>query len=61
MKSVGYEVETQIVEVEFPDGNIYQYYPVPENIYKEFITADSLGTFLNKHIKTHYECRRINK
>ncbi len=34
IRSVGYEVETQVLELEFHSGGIYRYPGVPEVIYR---------------------------
>jgi hypothetical protein len=51
IKSVGYDITRRILEVEFNNGSIYNYYEVPQLIYKELIEADSHGKYLDKHVK----------
>lgn len=62
MKSIGYDPATQVMEVEFSNGRIYQYDNVPANIHADFMEAKSKGAFLGKHIKAHadwYPFRRM--
>jgi len=49
--SIGYAPMSQILEVEFLNGSIYQYYDVPEALYEGLMAADSHGKFLNEYIK----------
>lgn len=49
--SIGYDSATKILEVEFLNGSIYQYFDVPESLYDGLMSADSHGKFLNEHIK----------
>ena len=49
--SVGYDPETQTMEVEFTNGNVYQYFDVPQAVYEELMRAESAGTFLNAQVK----------
>lgn len=49
--SIGYDSNSQTLEVEFLNGAIYQYYDVPEALYEGLMSADSHGTFLSEHIK----------
>lgn len=49
--SIGYDSTSQILEVEFRDGSIYQYYDVPESLYDGLMSADSHGKYLNEYIK----------
>ena len=49
--SIGYNSIDQILEVEFLNGAIYQYYDVPEALYEGLMAAESHGKFLNEYIK----------
>ena len=40
-----------ILEVEFLNGSIYQYYDVPEALYVGIMSAESHGKYLNEYIK----------
>lgn len=57
--SVGYDAPSQILEVEFLSGAIYQYYGVPEHIYGQLMQAGSKGQFLNAYIKNAYGYSRV--
>lgn len=61
IRSIGYDLQVAVLEVEFTSGDIYQYYDVPEHLYQEFLRASSLGGFLNDNIvKYHYRYRKIS-
>ena len=49
--SIGYDADQMILEVEFVNGTIYQYFDVPESLYVGIMSADSHGKYLNEHIK----------
>ena len=51
LASVGYELNTATLEVEFHSGGIYQYFGVPANVYEELITAGSKGVYFNQNVK----------
>ena len=59
VSSIGYEVASGTLEVEFQNGTIYQYYGVPQNIYDQFMQAPSKGQFLNAYIKNAYAYSRV--
>jgi hypothetical protein len=59
VSSVGYDPATQTLEVEFSNGNVYQYFDVPEPVYQQLIQAASLGAFLNGNIKGSYRYARL--
>ena len=56
---IGYETRKQMLQVEFIEGQTYQYQNVPETVYREFLNADSHCNFLNEEVKGHYSYRRI--
>jgi hypothetical protein len=58
-KSVGYESETHTLEVEYTSGGVYRYFWVPEAVYDALRFADSVGKFINAHIKEHYPHQRV--
>jgi hypothetical protein len=57
---IGYDKDTQTLEVEFLIGSVYQYRGVPESIYDEFCRADSLGQFMLQRIRGAYEYHRLH-
>ena len=52
--SVGYEVGSQMLEIEFHSGGIYQYSGVPEVIYRDLMRASSKGSYFHQNIKDLY-------
>ena len=62
LTSVGYDADTQTLEIEFKTGEIYRYLNVPESVYITFINSDSPGRFFIKHIKdAGYEFQKVEK
>ena len=58
--SVGYDTTTSTMEVEFKNGDIYQYYEVAERIYQNLINAASVGKYLDQNIKKRgYRYKKI--
>jgi hypothetical protein len=57
--SIGYDPSTQILEVEFLSGGIYQYFGVPDYIYESFLNAGSKGSFFHEQIRNVYAYVRI--
>ncbi len=45
--SIGYDMTTGTLEIEFNSGSVYRYYDVPEPIYEQLMTAESKGGFFN--------------
>jgi hypothetical protein len=59
ISSIGYEPESQVLEIEFHDGSIYQYDGVPQSVYEGLMNASSHGQYLHQHIKDRYPHRKI--
>ncbi|CAG1769284.1 hypothetical protein BAC3_00170 [uncultured bacterium] len=52
--AIGYDSNTQTLEVEFNSGSIYQYFDVPQTIYEALINAESVGKCFIGQIKGYY-------
>jgi KTSC domain len=59
IRAFAYDSETRELTVTFVTGRIYAYLAVPADVYDDFATAFSKGTFFNKHIRDAYEYREI--
>lgn len=49
--SIGYDASDMILEVEFLNGAIYQYYDVPQRVYDGLMSASSHGSYLDAYVK----------
>lgn len=56
---IGYDDETEELHVKFNSGAEYVYNDVPEEVFEEFLSADSKGQYLNEHIKGKYQYRKV--
>jgi len=54
LKSVGYDEEKELLEIEFKNGSVYQYADVPEEIHEELMNAESKGRYLREKITKGY-------
>ncbi|MCW3150472.1 KTSC domain-containing protein [Stutzerimonas stutzeri] len=60
LRSLGYDAEQQVLEVEFVSGARYRYEQVPPEAVQALLQADSLGRHFNQVFKPqHYRYRRI--
>jgi len=60
LKSVGYDPDTKILEIEFHHGGVYQYFDVPENTHFELMSASSKGKYFHKFIKNVYRYQKVS-
>lgn len=49
--SVGFDVESSTLEIEFTNGSVYQYHGVPENVHLAMMNAASKSSYLDQNIK----------
>ncbi|MEH2410294.1 KTSC domain-containing protein [Nostoc sp.] len=59
MQSVGYDATTCTLEIKFHSRGIYQYFKVPEAIYRRLMTASSHGKYFHAYIKDLYSYQKI--
>ena len=59
LKSVGYDPDTKILEIEFHHGGEYQYFDVPVNVHSGLMSAPSKGSYHYQHIKNVYQYQKI--
>jgi len=61
LKSVGYDPETEILEIEFKNGFVYHYFEVPQSRYDGLMNASSKGSYLNQSIKRKFPYKLMSK
>lgn len=54
IRSVGYDTDNQILEIEFNSGAVYRYSNVPNSEYEGMMNADSKGKYFHSNIKERY-------
>ena len=59
LRSIGYDQNTNTLEIEFHSGGIYQYFNVPESIYLAPMKAVSKGSYFHHYIKEHYRYKHV--
>lgn len=57
--SIGYDANSQTLEIEFLNGGVYQYFDVPQHVYDELMNADSHGQYLAQNIKGAYRYSKV--
>ena len=55
IEQVGYDKEAMELHIIFKSSGLYIYHGVSVAVYEEFISAASLGSYLNREIKGVYE------
>ncbi len=59
LKSVGYDPESQPLEIEFHGGGVYRYDGVPEAVFDGLMSAPSKGKYFHAHIRGVFPYHRV--
>lgn len=57
--AIGYDPDSQTLEIEFTNGAVYQYFGVPPDEHDGFMNADSKGKYLHANIKSRYSYGKL--
>jgi uncharacterized protein len=57
VQSIGYE--NGVLEIQFHNGGIYQYFDVPAQIHQALMAASSKGKFFAQNIRGAYRYARV--
>lgn len=62
LRAVGYDADTQTLQISFKDGGLYEYKYVSESMHRDLMSASSKGKFFSRYLrdKTAYPCRKIH-
>ena len=57
--SVGYNDRTAVLEVEFVEGQAYEYFMVPPSVFHGLMKAESPGRFFGEFIRDKFQFRSL--
>lgn len=57
--AIGYDPDSQTLEIEFLNGGVYQYFDVPQHIHEGLMNAGSHGQYLAQNIKGAYRYSKV--
>ncbi len=61
LRSVGYDPEHQLLEIEFTSGRVYRYRNVPSEEYTQLMRSESHGQYFNSRIRDVYSHEEITQ
>lgn len=59
LAAVGYDADTRTLAVEFRKSGTYEFFDVPDSVYKEFISAGSHGEYFGHNIRGKYRYAKL--
>ena len=60
LKSVGYDANSQTMEVTFRDGGVFHYFQIPETVYRRLLEAVSKATYFKNRVRPNYKFKRVS-
>lgn len=51
LRSVGYDPDRRLLDIEFASGGVYRYFDVPGHVHAGLMTADSKGAYFVRWIR----------
>jgi hypothetical protein len=59
IKSVGYDAEQEILEIEFQNDGVYHYVGVPPVVYEGLLSASSKGRYFGEYVRERYPYEKV--
>jgi hypothetical protein len=59
IRSVGYDLRTNTLQLSFPDGRVYQYFDVPFSQVEALAKAPSMGSYFHSEIRDRYFYKQV--
>jgi hypothetical protein len=54
LRSAGHDAQATVLELQFQNGAVYQYWLVPRRVYRDLLGARSKGGYFNQNIRGRY-------
>lgn len=61
VKTVGYDPEEKVLEVEFQSGGVYQYAGVQPGMFADLLASESVGRFVSQVVRAGRRGLRIQE
>ncbi|MCX6683509.1 MAG: KTSC domain-containing protein [Methanoregula sp.] len=59
LRSVGYDDNTKILEIEFHSGLVYEYGGVPPKVYKDLMSSDAIAKYFTDKVRTQFRTKQV--
>jgi len=57
---VGYQEDSETLEIQFVKGGVYQFFNVPSSVFDEFMSAPSKEGYYHSKIGERFPCARVS-
>jgi hypothetical protein len=59
LRSVGYDENTKILEIEFHTGLVYQYSGVPPKVYADLMHSGEMGKYFSEKVRPRFQTKQV--
>ena len=59
LRSVGYDENTKILEIEFSSGFVYQYSGVPPKVYADLMHSGEIGKYYSEKVRPKFQTKQV--
>jgi hypothetical protein len=59
LRSVGYDEEKKILEIEFSSGVVYQFLVVPPKVYADLMRSGEIGKYFSEKIRPKFQAKQV--
>ena len=59
LRSVGYDDNTKILEIEFQNGLVYQFLNVPLKVYTDLIRSSEIGKYFTEKVRSRFQTKQV--
>jgi KTSC domain-containing protein len=59
LQAVAYLAQRRLLYLKFKSGEIYRYFDFPPQQYRDFLAAESKGTYFGKHIRNSFQYEQL--
>ena len=59
LNSIGYDLNRRTLEIQYDNGEVYQYYEVPQVVYSRMMNAEFTFGYFSHHIKYRFKSKGI--
>ncbi|HEY4555568.1 MAG TPA: KTSC domain-containing protein [Lysobacter sp.] len=60
LASVGYDLARHVLEIEFTNGRVYQYFDVPRGEVERLLSAGSQGAYFSERVRDRYRYEQVH-
>ena len=59
IRSIGYDERNRVLEVEFTDGRVNQYFGVSAEVYRRLFSAPSIVSYFRDNVEEAFTAKRV--